>query len=133
MKVLLPTPEFYSEMTQRLAQSPCIMELDEIIGLAISKHFQGQHLDLHNNVLFQTYSSGVERDIAVGVAEFAVELVAAELQPLLINAGIDPRHIVNVGFIRRDLIVEMEESDGNHSVTEGITRCIVPNHGWRPQ
>ena len=126
MNIVLPTSELYKELTQHIAMLPCIFDINEVVDHAIQKHFRGLRVNLHDDPMFQAAGAGVDKDIAVGFAEQAIEIAASFLQPLFITAGIDPRTIENAKFINRDLVVVLGRStDGSNRIAEGVTRCVV--------
>lgn len=126
--VALPTDHLYRELMDYVSSLPCVLEPIEIVGLAVYKHFQGKQLDLHNDPLFQTQGRAAsDVDFAVGIAEDAMVTAATLLSNAFAAAGIDPRQIVNVEFLNKDLIIQLGDEHGSIGVTEGIHRCIIPD------
>ena len=126
--VALPTEHIYRELMDYVSSLPCVLEPVEIVGLAVCKHFQGKQLDLHNDPLFHTQGRcAADVDFAVGVAEDAMVTAATLLSNAFNAAGIDPRQIVNVEFLNKDLIIQLGDTDGSNGITEGVHRCVVPD------
>lgn len=126
--VALPTEQLYRELTDYVCSLPCVLEPIEIVSLAVCKHFQGKQLDLHSDPLFQTQGRTTsDVDFAVGIAEDAMVVAATLLSNVFNAAGIDPRQISNVEFLKKDLVIQLGDEHGSTGVTEGIHRCLVPD------